>query len=241
MSDMTGSEAMGIAAADLKSLSETAPSRQPDTLTAEKRMRLLIAQRTRALSVTLAGLLLAGQLVYSDRARADNPMGYRLLSAREAAGMPRGGGSLGLAIQEGPQINDDGMSFNILRIRGVRSGSPGQHAGLAAGDQIIAVNGRVFDNLGAFVGYVGAMRPGDAVNIDYIPVNGGPAQAQRVRVTVASATGASVHEGMSTREKVAIGVGAAALLGCYELGCFSHRQQQHAPASAGAWDARGQP
>jgi hypothetical protein len=28
---------------------------------------------------------------------------------------------------------------------------------------------------------------------------------------------------MSTGTKVAIGVGAAALFGCYELGCFSHR------------------
>jgi hypothetical protein len=28
---------------------------------------------------------------------------------------------------------------------------------------------------------------------------------------------------MSTGTKVAIGVGAAALFGCYELGCFSYR------------------
>ncbi len=173
----------------------------------------------------LAGLLIAGQLAGAP-ARADNPMGYRLLSQQEAAGLPRGGGALGLAIQEGPQINDDGMSFNILRVKGVRPGSPGQQAGLVAGDQIIAVNGRVFDNLGAFVGYVGAMRPGETASIDYMPANSGPAQAQRVRVTVGAASGAPVHQGMSTREKVAIGVGAAALLGCFEFGCFSHRQQQ---------------
>jgi hypothetical protein len=29
---------------------------------------------------------------------------------------------------------------------------------------------------------------------------------------------------MSTGEKLAIGAGAVALLGCYEMGCFHHRQ-----------------
>ena len=167
-------------------------------------------------------------------ARADNAMGYQLLSQNEASGLPRNRGSLGMDIERGQQITDAGMTFDIIRVKAVRRGSPGAQAGFAPGDQIIAVDGRVFASLAAFAAYVGSVPPGTAVSVDYIPANGGPAQAQRVAVTIGAATGgpppaaaASVPAapgGLSTGTKIAIGAGAAALLGCYELGCFSHRQ-----------------
>ena len=78
------------------------------------------------------------------------------------------------------------MTFELLRVNGVRRGSPGAQAGLHVGYQIIAVDGRVFPSVAALAAYVGD-RPG----------------------------------GLSTGSKVAIGVGAAALFGCCELGCFS--------------------
>ncbi len=163
-------------------------------------------------------------------ARADNQMGYQLLSQQAAATLPRAGGSLGLDIERAQQITDGGMTFDIIRVKQVRRGSAGAQAGLAAGDQLIAVDGRVFASLAAFAGYVGSVPPGSVVKVDYIPANGGPAQAQRVAVTLGGA-GAQGHAappppdqaGLSTGTKIAIGVGAAALLGCYEMGCFSHK------------------
>ena len=157
-------------------------------------------------------------------ARADNAMGYRLLTAEEASALPRNHTALGLDVARAQDITDGGMTFEIMRIRQVRSASPGARAGLRVGDQIIAVDGRVFPSIAAFAAYIGSMTPGAQAAFDVIPANGGPGQAQRVPVTFATSGGQARSGGLSTGSKVAIGVGAAALLGCYELGCFSHRQ-----------------
>ncbi len=164
-------------------------------------------------------------------ARADNPMGYRVVTPQEAASLPRRGGTLGLELQRAEMINDAGIAFEIMRVDKVRGGSPGARAGFRPGDSLISVNGRVFPSLAVFAAYVGSLPPGQPADVDYIPAGGGPAQAQRVQVV----PGGGAAAGMSTKEKVAIGVGAAALFGCYELGCFSHRQvpsaQQPQPQS----------
>jgi len=193
------------------------------------------------LAVTFLGL----QSVPSP-ARADNQMGYRLLSTQQASGLPRAGGALGIDIGRAQQVTDGGMTFDVLRVKGVRMNSPGSQAGFNAGDQIIAVDGQVFQSLAAFAGYIGSLPPGRQISVDYIPAGGGPQQAQRVAVTVggggravppAEQNAQSQSTGMSTGTKVAIGVGAAALFGCYELGCFNrsksqpgaYRQQQPMP------------
>jgi C-terminal processing protease CtpA/Prc len=118
------------------------------------------------------------------------------------------------------------MTFDLIRVTQVKPGSPSAQAGFHRGDQIIAVDGRLFPSLGAFAAYVGSRSPGGQAIIDYIPAGGGPEQAQRVAVTVGGAGKSAATKaeepartGMSTRTK--IGLGAAALLGCYELGCFS--------------------
>ena len=183
-------------------------------------------------------------------AHEDNPMGYRLLSQQEALSLPQNRGALGLDIERASQINDDGLTFDIIRIKQVHRGSPGAQAGFTAGDQIIAVDGRVFPSLATFAAYVSSTLPGTRINVDYIPAGGGPQQAQRITVLVGAAgrsgegasTGsqepAPASPGMSTGTKVAIGVGAAALLGCYELGCFSHKSNQQTPASGSAQQQR---
>ena len=187
---------------------------------------------SRKLAVLLTASLLAMQ-VQPGTARAENQMGYRLLSPQDAAALPRNRGSLGLDIERAQQITDGGMTFDIIRVKQVRPRSPGAQAGFGPGDQIIAIDGHVFPTLMTFAAYVGSIQPGTPASVDYIPANGGPAQAQRVSVTVGAAgnPAQSVNQppppgqaGLSTGTKVAIGVGAAALLGCYEIGCFSHRQ-----------------
>ncbi len=185
----------------------------------------------RVAAVLVAASLFAAPLLPSP-ARAENQMGYQLLSPQDAAGLPRNHGSLGMDIERSQVMNSGGMTFDIIRVKQVRRGSPGAQAGFAPGDQIIAVDGRVFPSLTAFAAYVGSVQPGTPVSVDYIPANGGPAQAQRVAVTVGAAGSparqtapqAPASTGMSTGTKVAIGVGAAALLGCYEMGCFSKRR-----------------
>ena len=179
-----------------------------------------------------ASLLVAGGT--PSPAHAENAMGYQLLSAQETNALPHNHGSLGMDVERSQAIIDGGMTFDIIRIKQVRQGSTGARAGFVAGDQIIAVDGRVFPTLVSFAAYIGALPPGTQAAVDYIPIGGGPAQAQRVTVTVGASASTMPNEetrstGLSTGSKVAIGVGAVALLGCYEMGCFSHRSP--APAT----------
>ena len=181
----------------------------------------------------LACAVVGGSLLLSapSPARADNAMGYRLLSDQDAAGLPRGHGSIGLDVERSQEITDAGMTFDVIRVKQVRRGSAGAQAGFRPGDQIIAIDGEVFASLKAFAAYVGS-KPGAQVTVDYIPAGGGPGQAQRMPLTI-GAPGAApgpAAQGMSTGEKVAIGTAAAALLGCYEMGCFSHRDTASKPA-----------
>ena len=176
-----------------------------------------------------AAVLALGMLSAEPMYAADNPMGYSLISAADAASLPRNGGSLGMEIERAEQISDNGMIFDLVRIKSVRRGGAAASAGLEAGDEIVAVDGHLFATLQAFAAYVGSVQPGRQVTIDLIPPGGGPQQAQRVTVAVGAAsrsgqvpeTASVQHQGMSTGTKVAIGLGL--LFGCYELGCFSHR------------------
>ena len=171
-----------------------------------------------------------GLQVLPGTAWAENQMGYQTLTVDQANALPKGGGKLGLNVGRPQRISSGGMTFALLRVNGVTSGSPGDKAGFRVGDQIIAVDGKVFPNASAFAGYVGSKRPDDRISVDYMPPNGGPKDAQRVDVTLAGTSTASTKPeqsqsgGLSTGTKVAIGVGAAALFGCYKLGCFSHRR-----------------
>ena len=191
--------------------------------------RVKAATRTIGL---LAGAALLGVQCLPGAAWAENQMGYQLLPAQQAEQLPKGGGVLGLDVGTGQRITDSGMTFELLLVKSVRSNSPGAQAGLNQGDQIIAVDGRVFPSVAAFAAFIGSKPPGQNLMIDYMPAGGGPEQAQRVNVTLAGKDGArtqpqqdgnSAHSsGMSTSTKLAIGAGAAALFGCYKLGCFSH-------------------
>jgi len=174
-------------------------------------------------------------------ARAENRMGYQLLSPQEASGLPQSGGKLGLDVERAQQISDDGMTFEIMRVKAVRSGSAGAQAGFSVGDQIIAIDRRVFPSIVTFAAYVAAMPPGRQIAVDYMPAGSGPQQAQRVNVTLGPLRNASASDGqsgrdsepashgMSTGTKVAIGIGAVALLGCYKAGCFSQHRTQPVP------------
>jgi hypothetical protein len=181
---------------------------------------------------TAAVIVAASLLIPPLPARAANPMGYRLLSAQEAASLPRNQGALGLDVERAQQINDAGMTFDIIRVKQVKRQSAGAQAGLKTGDQIIALDGRVFPTLAAFAAYIGSASPGSQMMVDYMPLGAGPRDAQRITVTVGRAGQNAMARdqpdpqqsaGMSTGTKIAIGAGAVALLGCYEMGCFSHR------------------
>jgi len=187
--------------------------------------------------IALASVL-AAQLVPA-AAYAENPMGYRVLPIEQASQLPNNHGALGLDIGPARQISDSGMTFILMQVKRVQAGSAGAQAGFRQGDQIIAVDGRVFPNAPAFAAYVRSMSPGSRVTIDYIPAGDGPREAERVAVTVggpgyAGHSERRTHEaqiqgqssgqespsgGISTRTK--IGLTAAALLGCYYFGCFS--------------------
>ena len=171
--------------------------------------------------------LLLGSPLLSAPARADNPMGYRMQTAEQAASLQRSGGSLGMRVGPVHQISSGGLTFELLKVEGVGEASPAAQAGLKVGDQLIAVDGRVFPNVATFAAYVGSVPPGHQVEVDYMPAGAGPGQAQRVGVTVGEGGRAAARQdvsrntGLSTGAKVAIGVGAAAIIGCYETNCYS--------------------
>lgn len=164
-------------------------------------------------------------------ARADNAMGYQLLSEQEANSLPRNHGALGIDVNRAQQITDSGMTFDIMQVTGVKPGAPGAQAGLRRGDQIIAVNGRLFPTLKAFAAYIGSLQPGSVTTIDYMPAGLGPEHARRVAVSVGGQQRSLPQTkepqqnsgGMSLGTKLAIGAGAVALLGCYKFGCFSQK------------------
>ncbi len=176
----------------------------------------------------LAAVLVASQSL-AWTASADNKMGYKLETAEQAAQLTRSGGSLGMKVGPEDDIASEGLSFQVLKVEGVVSDSPAAQAGLKVGDQIIAVNGHVFPNTKTFAEYVGSMKPGEQIDVDYMPEGGGPKDAKRVGVTIGEGGHASKPKqeaqksagGLSTGEKVAIGLGAAAVIGCYEYNCYS--------------------
>ena len=180
---------------------------------------------------TAACLLLAPYL--STPAWADNPMGYRLLTEDEAAKLPRRGGSLGMDVDRAQRVTDSGMTFDLMRVKQVRRGSPAAQAGFAPGDTIISVDGQVFPTIAAFAAYVGSTTPGSRIDVDYVPKGGSPQEAQRVAVTVGGKQTAQAaprqdqapsKSGLSTGQKLAIGAAAAAVIGCYWTGCLSRGQ-----------------
>ena len=164
---------------------------------------------------------------------ADNQMGYRLLSADQAQALPHNGGKLGMQVDRAQQITSGDMTFDLLRVKGISPGSAGAKAGFKIGDEIIAVDGQVFPSVATFAAYVGSLPPAQDISVDYMPSGGGPQQAQRVEVTLGGAMAMTTPAtpvkpkpaGLSTGTKVAIGVGAAALFGCYKIGCFSHKNR----------------
>ncbi len=178
-----------------------------------------------------------GQYQSGQNQRSGNQMGYRMLTSEEAGNLPRNtGASLGLTVEATRRIQDQGLSFSILQVTQVRSGSPAASGGLHRGDNLIAVNGLVFPGPREFAQYVGSLTPGTTMTVDFIPSGSGPDNAQRVSLRVGgqgrnSAGPGEPATGMSTRMK--LGLGAAALFGCYELGCFSSskpaQQQQGNP------------
>ena len=186
---------------------------------------------TSRITATLVAAALVGQ-VLTGSAMADNQMGYTLLPAAQAEQLSRHGGILGLDVGRAQQITDSGMTFDLLKVNSVRRDSPGDKAGLRAGDSIIAIDGRVFPSVAAFAAYIGSNEPGHRISIDYIPAGGGPQDAQRLAVTLAGGnrtmtpTEAPASTGLSTGSKIAIGVGAAALIGCYKLGCLSRLKHE---------------
>lgn len=83
--------------------------------------------------------------------------------------MPQNRGSLGMDVERAQQITDSGMTFDIIRVTQVRPGLAGARAGLHKGDQIIALDGRVFSSLAVFAAYVGSLPPSRSVKVDFIP------------------------------------------------------------------------
>ena len=173
-------------------------------------------------AVLLGGQSLAGVAV------ADNKMGYTLETPEQAAALTKAGGSLGMKVGPKDDITSEGLTFQVLKVEGVVADSPASQAGLKVEDQIIAVDGHVFPNTKTFAEYVGSIDPGRQIDVDYMPQGGGPKDAKRVGVTVGKGGHATQPKadaprsagGLSTGDKVAIGVGAAAIFGCYEFDCF---------------------
>ena len=206
--------------------------------------------------IAMVAAVLLGSQALSAVASADNKMGYKLETAEQAATLAKAGGSLGMKVGPQGDISSEGLSFQVLKVEGVVEDSPASQAGLKIGDQIIAVDGHVFPNTKTFAEYVGSIEPGRKIDVDYMPQSGGPKDAKRVAVTVGKGghaikpkdDAAKTTDGLSTGQKIAIGVGAAAIFGCYEFDCFKklkakyeEERAKHAPAAAAPAGAPAHP
>jgi S1-C subfamily serine protease len=134
------------------------------------------------MALGFAALLAAPAVPHA--ALADNAMGYRVLSPREAAALPSRQGTIGLDVRRQERIIDSGLTFDIIQVTRVRRNSAGARAGFKVGDQIVAVDGRVFPSLAVFAAYIGSRPPGSQVVIDIMPAGRGPEQARRITVAV---------------------------------------------------------
>ncbi|WP_158258550.1 PDZ domain-containing protein [Rhodopila globiformis] len=138
--------------------------------------------RHRLMALGFAVLLTAPAAPHA--AFADNAMGYRLLSPREAAALPSRRGTIGLNVRRQERIVDSGLTFDIIQVTHIRRNSPGARAGFKVGDQIVAVDGQVFPSLAVFAAYIGSRPPGSRVVVDIMPAGRGPEQARRITVAV---------------------------------------------------------
>jgi len=120
---------------------------------------------SRTVTAIVAASMLSMQWT-SRLAYAENQMGYRLLSVQEASRLPRHHGALGMDVERAQQITDEGLTFDLMRVKQVRRDSPGARAGFRTGDQIIALDGRVFPTIAVFAAYIGSMPPGSQVSVD---------------------------------------------------------------------------
>ena len=89
-----------------------------------------MVNRTIALAAA-AALAMTG--LFASPARADNPMGYRLLSQDEASSLPHNHGGLGLSVQRAQVLTDAGMTFDLMRVSQVRAGSCRRQGRVQAG------------------------------------------------------------------------------------------------------------
>ena len=186
----------------------------------------------RAVALLAASSLLSLQ-GFSAPARAENQMGYQMLSTEQSAALARNGGELGMDVGQGEQITSGGLNFELLRVGSLKPNSPASRAGLNVGDQVISVDGRVFPSVAAFARYVASIPPTRQISVDYIAKGGGRQQAQRVVMLVGGVGARSqsdnivaASKGLSPSSRTAIGVGAVALFGCYEVGCFARSALQ---------------
>lgn len=97
------------------------------------------------------------------RAIADRPS--RLTFVRSVAPAPVAGSRQSADVYLGsiPDMSNGGGTG--LRLTGVRSGSPAEQAGLAAGDVIVEFGGRAVKDLYDFSGALYSHRPGDSVSV----------------------------------------------------------------------------
>lgn len=137
-----------------------------------------------------------------------------MLTAEGPSALPHNHVALGLDVACSQDISDGGMTFEIMRIRQVRSASAGARAGLHVGDQMIAVDGRVFPSIATVAANSASVTPGTQAVFDVTPANGEPRRTQRIPVTLGTPDEQGKSGGLSTGSKAAIGVGAATLLGC---------------------------
>ena len=72
-------------------------------------------------AVALASILTAQMTPMM--ARAENAMGYRLLSMEQAGHLPNNRGAVGLDVAAARQITEAGMTFDLMRVQRVQAGS----------------------------------------------------------------------------------------------------------------------
>ncbi len=75
-------------------------------------------------------------------------------------------GWLGVSIDDGRSIEMQGQTGTAVRLSSVNEGAPAGAAGLRAGDQLVAIDGRVARGSDALIDDIGSRSPGTRVSLD---------------------------------------------------------------------------
>ncbi|MGE0710943.1 MAG: PDZ domain-containing protein [Planctomycetota bacterium] len=111
-----------------------------------------------------------GRIAVRFGTRANTGVGYAIPSNQIKSFLPffRKGGVVGHGVIRGLRLEETDQGGDGAQVRGVRSGTPAERAGLQPGDRIVAAGGRAVSSPRRFEGIVGTYPSGETIQVKVV-------------------------------------------------------------------------